>query len=234
MASEPLTATATSDPFKNLSKWMLTLGIVLLGLTACITFIAFGYHFHNTDMEGRFTGQANQITYQVLSAWTTYEMFGAWVHESCHKSVEPNEQIDVNEDVAGHLGYCSRSEFRRLYEYIRAQGVEFSAVQMLRNITHEYREPLEREARSYYESNYPNVEYAGITERVFRPDGSFYLTKRVESPYYMPIHYVEPVVGNVAAIDLDRLAGRYSLLCVVCVCVRASTPLYGSKVALCR
>ena len=33
---------------------------------------------------------------------------------------------------------------------------------------------------------------------------------RQEAPYYMPIHYVEPVEGNVVVIDLDKLHSKYS------------------------
>lgn len=189
------------------SKWLLTSLIVLLGMAASAAFLAFGFHATNHDVAGRFQSSAEGITYHVLSAWRTYETFGLWIHESCHKHVQPNPRIDPYRDIAGHLGYCSRREFRRLYEYVASQGVDFLSAQLLRNITQEYREALEGEAQAYYSTHYPHFNYQGITKQVVKPEGGFeILPQEDQSPYYMPIHYVEPVQGNEVIIDLDKLA----------------------------
>lgn len=201
-----LGGTAISKTSK--SKWILTSLIVLLGMAASAAFLAFGFHATNHDEAGRFQSSAEGITYHVLSAWRTYETFGLWIHESCHKHTQPNPQIDPFEDIAGHLGYCSRREFRRLYEYVASQGVDFLSAQLLRNVTHEYREALEGEAQAYYSTHYPHVKYQGITKQVAKPEGGGFdiLPQNEATPYYMPIHYVEPVQGNEVIIDLDKLA----------------------------
>lgn len=122
-------STPTSDPRRptypsnnHNSKEILTALIVILGAAAAAAFMSFGFHATNHDMEGRFENNAETISYHVLSAWNTYEMFALWIHQACHKSVERNFDIDPYDDIASHLGYCSRKEFRRLYEYISSQG----------------------------------------------------------------------------------------------------------------
>jgi CHASE domain len=193
------------------SKMILIALIVLLGAAASAAFMSFGFHTTNKDMQGRFESQAEGITYHILSAWTTYETFALWIHQACHKRVERDYDIDPYEDIASHLGYCSRSEFRRLYEYIDSQGADFLSAQLLKVITHNVRDAFEQESREYYNSNYPRVNYRGITEQVFRPEGGFDLAYRDQREYYMPIHYVEPVDGNEVIIDLDKMAGEYLL-----------------------
>ncbi|CAB9508545.1 respiration control sensor protein ArcB [Seminavis robusta] len=198
------------------TKWLLTALIAALGAAASVAFMAFGVHATNSDMEARFTSSAEGITYRILSAWSTYETFGLWIHESCHDHVERNYDIAPEDDIAGHLGYCSRRDFRKLYEHITAQGVgNILASQYLPIIPHDVRENFEAEAREYYVKYYPHFNYTGITEQVFLPEGGSTFSPRAKADHYMPLHYVEPVEGNEAIIELDKLTATASSINVI-------------------
>lgn len=94
----------------------------------------------------------------------------------------------------------TRRQFRDLYEYLVSDGLSFKAVQFDPLVTHDMRDAYEEEARSYYAEHHPHVDYRGFVG--FEPgiDG---LSPRSEAPFYYPIHYMEPIPGNEAAIDLD-------------------------------
>lgn len=62
---------------------------------------------------------------------------------------------------------------------------------------------MERDSKAWFAANYPHVEYEGFTRVV--PDGLPGLRTEPEmrEPFYFPLHYVEPVWTNEAAIDLN-------------------------------
>lgn len=94
-----------------------------------------------------------------------------------------------------------RKDFRELYEYVRASGLRFKAMQFDPNITLQERPVAEAEAEIYYMDNYPEVNYAGF--RGFNGDSTSLLPRWWNQSFYFPIHYMEPIAGNEAAIDLD-------------------------------
>lgn len=194
------------------SKWLVTTLIMFLGAAACASFLAFGITSIFNDSSKSFTTKGEELFYHMQTSWATFEMFGLWMFESCHKSDTPNLSIDPSEDIASHLGYCSRDEFRNLYEYIRSQGVEFASAQFVRNITHEYREIIEAESRAYYAEHYPNFTYNGITGTVPKANGEsgVEIVPWQKADFYLPIHYVEPLLGNERVVELDKrsVAGR--------------------------
>jgi hypothetical protein len=191
------------------SKCILTALIVTLGAVASAAFIAIGIHATHSDMDAQFTIAARGVSFRILSSWSTYETFALWIHSSCHKHVEPNEAIDPYQDIAGHLGYCSRQDFRRIYEHLLSRGVNFLSAQLLRNISHSVRDAFEAEGRAYYNTHYPHLNYTGITEVVVLSEKELFLQRRQDADFYMPVHYVEPVLGNEKAIDMDKL-GAYN------------------------
>ena len=227
--SDSTKSSASRSNHNGFSKWLLTALIVLLGAISAGGFLRFGYHATNSDMEGRFGSTAEAIANHIHSSFQTYEMFASWIHESCHRSETRNDAIDPYDNIAGHLGYCSRTEFRRLYEYIASQGVDFLAAQLLRNITHDVRDAVEQEARNFYETNYPAVNYRGMTGQIFTEDG-ISVEPREEAPYYMPIHYVEPVVGNEIVLELDKLNTTSAFSAIEAV--RTYTPILSPRLRL--
>jgi len=93
-----------------------------------------------------------------------------------------------------------RRSFRDTYEYLLDGGLQFKAVQFYPFVTRDERAVFEDEARTYYGQYYPYVEYEGF--RGFEP-GIEGLSPRSEQEFYYPVHYMEPIPGNEAAIDLD-------------------------------
>lgn len=66
------------------------------------------------------------------------------------------------------------------------------------------REAVESDSRQYYDEKYPDIQYGGMTG--FFPDtetGGFNIAPQVNRSVYWPVHYLEPVLGNEGAIDLD-------------------------------
>ncbi|KAL3914836.1 MAG: hypothetical protein SGILL_005928, partial [Bacillariaceae sp.] len=81
--------------------------------------------------------------------------------------------------------------------------------QYIPNITHASRQQVEDESRRYLEDQSPDFAYAGIRDYLAYPNATF---KGIEpSPkrdFYMPIHYLSPLHGNEAALDLDMYSFR--------------------------
>jgi CHASE domain len=121
------------------------------------------------------------------------------VHEACRSKPGAAGQPT---DTASNLGICSRQEFRDVYDYIVAFGADFHTVEFLPNVSAEARIGLEYESKLYYAENYPNVTYNGITTRKLE-NGVRSVANQTEQPFYWPVHYLEPLYGNEAAIDLD-------------------------------
>jgi len=94
-----------------------------------------------------------------------------------------------------------RKDFRELFEYVRASGLRFKAMQFDPNITLQERPVAEAEADIYYMENHPQVNYTGF--RGFNGDSTSLLPRWWNQSFYFPIHYMEPIPGNEAAIDLD-------------------------------
>jgi CHASE1-domain containing sensor protein len=77
------------------------------------------------------------------------------------------------------------------------------------NVTHANRAFAEEEARGYYAENYEHVNYRGFTGFEPSPEtGEVGLNPRSEQPFYFPVHLVEPVTGNEAALDLDLYSSQ--------------------------
>ena len=75
---------------------------------------------------------------------------------------------------------------------------------MIPNVTQANRATLEQESKEYYAKNYPDVDYDGFVGFVKREDGEgLTVASMPEEPSYWPVHYMEPVAGNEAALDLD-------------------------------
>jgi signal transduction histidine kinase/CheY-like chemotaxis protein len=63
---------------------------------------------------------------------------------------------------------------------------------------------IENSSRSYFEENYPDFHYKGFVGFIQNDtSGNVTVGPQVDNPFYFPIHYVEPLQGNEAAIDLD-------------------------------
>lgn len=173
--------------------------ILLLGACAASAFVAIGVMGAMRDQESLFMRRADDLVGNIQSSWAEYESFGLWIHENC-RSVDFVSEVPEkpNRDHG-----CSREEFRELYEYILSTGTAFQSAQFMPNITHANRAEAEEEARAYYAEHYPEINYRGIIGIEPLPEGGVTTQARDEQPFYFPVHRVEPVEGNEAAIELD-------------------------------
>ena len=85
-------------------------------------------------------------------------------------------------------------------------GVEVQALEYVPNISHAERPSVERQSRAYFEANYPHFNYTGITRVVPDKNPGLRTAPEYELPFYFPLHYVEPLLTNEAAVDLKYVS----------------------------
>lgn len=161
----------------------VTAFIFMLGLAVSGAFTGLGISAAIKVQNDSFDRNAIDLVNKISSSWSDYVNAAGMIHGRCRSRS------------------FTRADFRDLYEYLIGGGLQFQAAQFDPNITREEREYYEAEARQYYAENYPHVEYRGIIG--FEYANSTSLEPRSQQDFYFPIHYMEPIVGNERAIDLD-------------------------------
>jgi CHASE1-domain containing sensor protein len=169
-----------------LPAWVLTALIVTLGAGTAVAFLAVGITSASQDQEESFERLGADLVKKVQGALEDYVTAASYIHGRCR-----------------HRNF-TRESFREGYEYLMASGLEFKALQFDPNITHDERYAAEAEAREYYAKYYPHIAYQGF--KGFNFVNQTVPEPRVNASFYFPIHYMEPIVGNEAAIDLDYFA----------------------------
>jgi len=187
-----------ANPHRN--KWNLTALIFALGAAVAAGFVTIGVNSARNTSIYNMEQRTAEIAYAFESAWSDYELFALWIHESCTKFFEPRTPFVLGGDPGESMGYCSRQEFRQMYEYMLSEELDIQAMQYLPNTTHEQRFYLEAEAEEYYATNYPLVNYTGFKQFKSPPPG---LEPSGNRSIYFPVHLVEPVATNEGVIDLD-------------------------------
>ena len=169
--------TMSGGSSRHLSRiWVIVSLIVVLGCAASAAFLTIGVTSAIKEQEDQFERSASDLVSKIESAWEDYVHAASIIHGRCRRRD------------------FTRADFRELYEYITSDGLEFQAAQFDPNITHAEREYYENEARQFYKENYPHVNYTGL--RGFNTESSTKLEPRWEAPFYFPIHYMEPIIGN--------------------------------------
>lgn len=177
--------------------------IVLFGACGAAGFLSMGIVSNNREQTVLFERRATDITNSIRAAWRQYELFGLWIQESCFQPAQVREHPDTD-GLEARLNICSRQRFGMLIQYIESLGLDFQAASLFVNVTHENRADLEAESAAYYEEHYPDiVDYKGMVGFVDNGSGGLMLGEQIEQPFYFPVHYMEPVQGNAAALDLD-------------------------------
>jgi CHASE domain len=169
-----------------LPAWVLTALIVTLGAGTAAAFLAVGITSANRDQDASFDRLGADLVKKVQGALEDYVTAASYIHGRCR-----------------HRNF-TRESFREGYEYLLASGLEFKALQFDPNITHDERYAAEAEAREYYAKHYPQVDYRGF--KGFNFVNQTVPEPRINASFYFPIHYMEPIIGNEAAIDLDYAA----------------------------
>jgi len=181
--NENPTKTLPEPQSTSQSVWFIVALIILLGTSTACAFTALGVLTGNRTEEDAFERSAKDLIQKIESAWEDYVNAASWIHGRCRDRT------------------FDRPKFREMYEYMTASGLDFQAMQFDPNISHDERDYYENEAREYYAENFPHISYRGFVG--FNYANSTSLEPRLEAPYYFPIHYMEPIIGNEAAIDLD-------------------------------
>jgi hypothetical protein len=180
--------------------------IVVFGLTAGCIFASIGWIAEQNSIRDDFERRASVTIAKISVTFDDYQSVASLIHGQCR--LRP--QFDVSsllEDEKNYTNYYKtwsgkfRSDFRRLYEYVNASGLEFKAMQFDPNITSFERLIAEEEAAEYYKEHYPEVNYTGF--RGFNGQSTSLEPRWFNQSFYFPIHYQEPIPGNEAAIDLD-------------------------------
>jgi signal transduction histidine kinase/CheY-like chemotaxis protein len=184
------------------NKWVFISLILFIGAACSGAFLALGIIGATNESEKQFEQRATELTFAIQSVAHDYELFGLWIHESCLQTYN-RTSVPLEEDYAGHLGFCSRDEFKRLHEYIASVGVEAQAIEYVPRITNDVRSEVERQSKIWFAENYPQVQYKGITRVVPDKNPGLRTAPEVELDFYFPLHYVEPVITNEPAIDLN-------------------------------
>jgi signal transduction histidine kinase len=162
---------------------VITALILILGLASSAAFLTVGISSAYEQQEANFENGAADMVKRIQSEFEQYVSAASLIHNRCRSR------------------NFSRQDFRDLYEYLIDGGLQFKAVQFAPNVTRDERSVMEAEARAYYSKNYPQVNYRGF--QGFESEIPSFLEPRSEQDFYFPIHYMEPLQGNEAAIDLD-------------------------------
>jgi len=165
-----------TDSFKSLRRMAgagtLRITILILFMGFCISgaFLGLGISSAVQAQTDAFDRNAIDLVNKINTAWNDYVNAASMIHARCRKRT------------------FARQDFRYLYEYLRGGGLDFQAAQFDPNITRDERAYYEEEAREFYATYYPHVQYRGIIG--FETAESKVLEPRSEQDFYFPIHYM--------------------------------------------
>lgn len=188
---------SATNAFAGHRKTIFAVLIFLMGACAAGAFLYNGIVNAQQVQTAEFDQLASEFIVQLENAFKDYELFGLWIKESCRKKSRTSGETSTP------LGICSRQDFRELYEYIESAGLEFQSAQYMPYVPRDKRSSVEAEAQAYYEAQYPHVNYRGIVGLFPKDGGGLKVEPQEERDFYWPVHYIEPVLGNEAAIELD-------------------------------
>ena len=170
---------------KAISSAVITM---LLAVAGGAAFLSIGIRKANQQSYDSFENRAFELVRLLETTWKDYEYVTLSAHNLCRR--ERN---------------TTRQEFRDFYLYLLAEGLEFESIQCSPNVTHADRERYETEAKNFYEQHYPTVNYSGIIGFIPDPvdEDNLIVVPSPDLDFYFPVHYLEPVLPNAPAIELD-------------------------------
>jgi hypothetical protein len=161
--------------------------ILLIGAAACALILGIGISAAKSHEEKRFQRLSEDVVLQLEKSFHEYKSASLWLQQ------------------ASRSGKQTREEFRSLYSYMLATGLDFNSIAYLTNVTHDERVIFESDTRTFMEESYPEVPYDGF--KIEEHDNGTVLPYYNESrPFYFPAHYVELLEKNWDWLDLDLYA----------------------------
>jgi CHASE domain len=206
-----------SNNTKNNRHGMIAILILLVGVVASATFFSIGISSAKAEEEKNFCRSSNDLVKKIQSVMEDYVNAAAMIHNRCRRR-------------QGSGNSFTRRDFRQLYEYLNATGLDFQACQFYPNISHAQRGAAEAEARAFYAQHYPHVRYRGFVGLIHENSTSVE-PMPTNRDYYFPVHYTEPVLGNEAAIDLD-MAASGSRRAAILTIMQTGRPALSDRIRL--
>ena len=185
--------------------------ILLLGLAASAAFVGFGVYALKSVEDDNFDRSALDLFGKIASSLDDYTFAASMIHNRCRGR------------------NFTRRDFRQVYEYLVAGSLDVRAVDFKPQVLRDERSAYEAEAREYYATNYPHVNYQGF--HGFNFANSSIIEPRNEADVYFPVHYLEPVQGNEVAIDLDFYASG-SRRQAIDLCLQSGEPAISDRLKL--
>jgi len=160
--------------------------IALLGTGAAAAFLVLGILSAAAVTSQDFAQAAVGLVQQIHMAYMDYEVAALWTHQAC-----------TSQQNMTHV------EFRELYEQIASTGIDVQ-IEFLPYVAHADRPLYEQRMQTFVNEYYPHVDYQGFVGLEPVPNTTeLDLLPRSVAPFYYPIHYMEPIPGSEAALDLD-------------------------------
>jgi len=151
---------------------IVALMVVLMGAIAGAAFLYVGIRSENDNVQDRFERRAIDMSKEIDGSWQDYESSCLLIHESCRNWREEN---------------FTHVDFEVLYYYIKAQGLDFYAMEWVPNITHAERPAIEAVEKEIFDGH---ANYTGVMGQEPDPEnpGECIFTERSVQPFYFPIH----------------------------------------------
>jgi hypothetical protein len=209
------TSASTNDLLQSNTSGFIAI-ILLLGFAAAAAFIGLGISSGHQQQQDEFQRVALDTVRFVSAAFEDYVTVGSLVHARCRhfnrdasiaSAISGLNISGINSGIVAAAAANSnvslaRLNFRELHEYLVYSGLKYKSVQFVPNVTNAQRPIYEADARRYYNSEYPHVNYTGF--RGFNNlNMSGGVSLRTEQPFYFPVHYMEPLEGNEPSISFD-------------------------------
>jgi signal transduction histidine kinase/CheY-like chemotaxis protein len=159
--------------------------IIIIGAAAFALILGIGITAARREQDKQFKQLSKDLVRHFGKSWDQYTGASLWVQQ------------------ASRSGKQTREEFRTLYRYLLATGLDFHAIASLTNVTHDERATFENDTRTFMEESHPEVPYRGFK----REENSTLLPYYDEiRPFYFPAHYFEPLEHAWEELDLDYYA----------------------------
>jgi len=180
------------------STFIIVILILFLGIASAAIFLGVGISGTQAVQNQTFIRDSRELLKNVQGQIESYKVAASMVHTHC-RTFNVSE-VPTNGGIAEPPISCTRNEFRKVYNYVTSWGMEFKALQFDPYVPHDQRQVYEDSARAFYAAHYPDFNYRGFVGFLGLAGG---LQPRSDQPFYYPIHFMEPIVGNTAAVGLD-------------------------------
>ena len=190
---------------------LLAMCVILLGIAASGAFVGLGISSLRDTEKATFDRFANDLYHKLSAALVDYSFAANMIHARCRSR------------------NFTRQDFRDLYEYVTGDDLDVQAIDFKPRTLRDERAAYEEEARGFYATYYPTVNYTGFSG--FNYANSTKFESRFEADVYYPVQYHEPIPGNERAAGLDFYASG-SRRQAIDECLATGKPVISDRLKL--